>query len=138
MVASTSLADARHEPLGLRARLHDGRLAVAPGAGALLLGVAERLDGPCLGQAGPLERVGRLALGLLDRGQRRLEVALRLGQPRAGVGDDRLGQAEPLGDRERLAPAGQADRQAVGRRERLEVELDRGVAAPGRSCGRRP
>ena len=61
-------------------------------------------------------------------GERRLERALRLGQPRAGVVDDRLGQAEPLGDRERLAAAGQADRQAVGRRQRLEVELDRGVA----------
>ena len=39
-----------------------------------------------------------------------------------------LRQAEPLGDREGLAAAGQADRQAVGRRQRLEVELDRGVA----------
>ena len=123
-------ADARHEPLRFRACLHDGRLAVAPGAGALFLGVAQRLDGPCLGQAGAFERVGGLALGLPDRGQGRLEVPLRLGQPRAGVGHDLLGQAEPLGDRERLAPAGQADRQAIGRRERLEIELDRRVACP--------
>ena len=56
-----------------------------------------------------------LALGRLDRGERRLERLLRLGQPRAGVADDLLGQPEPLGDRERLAAAGQADRQAVGR-----------------------
>ena len=55
-----------------------------------------------------------------------------LGQPRAGVGDDRLGQAESLGDGERLAAAGQPDRQAVRRRQRLEVEFDRGVARPRR------
>ena len=42
-------------------------------------------------------------------------------------------EAEPLGDRERLAAARQPDRQAVRRRERLEVELDRGVP---RAAGR--
>ena len=45
------------------------------------------------------------------------------------------GQPEPLGDRERLAAARQADRQAVGRRQRLEVELDRGVARARRRVG---
>ena len=58
----------------------------------------------------------------------RIPLALR--QARPGVGHDLLGQAEPLGDRERLAAAGQADRQAIGRRERLEIELDRRVARP--------
>ena len=42
------------------------------------------------------------------------------------------GQAQPLGDREGLAAARQPDRQPVGRRQRLEVELDRRVAGPGR------
>ena len=60
---------------------------------------------------------------------------MRLGQARPRVVDDLLGQAEPLGDRERLAPAGQPDRQAVGRRQRLEVEFDRGVARAGRGVG---
>ena len=53
---------------------------------------------------------------------------------RASV-DDRLGQAEALGDRERLAAARQADGQPVGRRQRVEVELDRGVAGTGRRVG---
>ena len=88
-----------------------------------------------LGRPGAIERVAGRALGRLDRRQGRLERALRLGQPRAGVGDDRLGQAEPLGDREGLAAARQADRQPVRRRQRLEVELDRGVARPRRRVG---
>ena len=121
---------AGHEPLGIGSGGRDRRLPVGPGPGAFLLGGPQRLDGPCLGRAGPLERVGRLCLGLLDRGEGRLEVALRLGQARAGVGDDRLGQAEALGDGERLAAAGQADREPIRRRERLEVELDRRVAGP--------
>ena len=74
---------------------------------------------------------GDLALLLADRRERRLERLLVLREPAARVGDDRLGQAEPLGDRERLAAAREADRQAVGRRQRLEVELDRGVARRG-------
>ena len=100
--------------------------------------VAQRLGRARLGGPGPLERLARLALGLADRGERRLERALRLGQARAGVGDDRLRQPEPLGDRERLAAAGQPDRQPVGRRQRLEVELDRRVARRRASCGRTP
>ena len=44
-------------------------------------------------------------------------------------------QAQPLGDREGLAAAGQADRQLVRGRQRLEVELHRGVAGPGRRVG---
>ncbi len=88
-----------------------------------------------LGGPRPVERIAGGPLGGLDRGQGRLERALRLGQPRAGVGDDGLGQPEPLGDREGLAAARQADRQAVGRRQRLEVELDGGVARPGRRVG---
>ena len=51
-------------------------------------------------------------------------------QARAGVGDDAGVEAEPLGDRERLAAARQPDREPVRRRERLEVELDRRVAGP--------
>ena len=45
------------------------------------------------------------------------------------------GQPEPLGDGEGLAAAGQADGQPVGRRQRVEVELDRGVARPRRRVG---
>ena len=56
-------------------------------------------------------------------------------QPAAGVGDDRVGQPEPLGDRERLRAARQADREPVRGRQRLEVELHRCVARRRRLVG---
>ena len=45
------------------------------------------------------------------------------------------GQPEPLGDGEGLAAAGQADPEVIGRRERLEVELDGGVPHVGGRVG---
>ena len=128
---ATSVAQVLHDPLRLGAGRPDRLVAFAAGAAALLLGGPHRLGRAQLGDPGPLERLARLALGRLDRGEGRLERALRLGQSRARVGDDRLGQPEALGDRERLAAARQADRQPVGRRQRVEVELDRGVARLG-------
>ena len=113
----------------------DRVVALLPGAAPLLLGDAQRLGRAQLGGSRAVERLAGLALGRLDRGQGRLERALRLGQARPGVGDDRLREPEPLGDREGLAPAGQPDGQAVGRRQRLEVELDRGVACLRRGVG---
>ena len=118
--------------VGLDARGAHVLVALAPRPPAFLVRRAQRVGRPELRGAGAVEGLARLALGRLDRGQGRLERALRLGQARAGVLDDRSGQTEPLGDRERLAAAGQPDRQAIGRRQRLEVELDRGVARPGR------
>src|SRR4029079_6248816 len=73
-----------------------------------------------------------LALGLADPCERRLERTLRLAQAGPGVGNQRLGQAESLGDGEGLRAAGQPDREVVRGAERLEIELDRGVhRAPG-------
>ena len=113
----------------------DRLVAFAPRPAPFLLRGAERLGRPELGRARPVERLAGRALGRLERRERRLERLLRLGQAGAGVVDDVLGQPEPLGDRERLAAAGQADRQAVGRRQRLEVEFDRGVARLRRRVG---
>ena len=84
----------------------------------------------------PVERLARLALGRLDRRQGRLERALRLGQPRPGVG--------------RRSPSGRPSRSAIANAwlppgrpivsryvglQRLEVELDRGVAGARRRVG---
>ena len=122
------VAQALDDPLRLCPGRPDGLVAFAPRPTPLLLGEPQRVGGAYVGGARPVERGVRLAFGRLDRRQGRLERPLGLGQSRAGVVDDLLRQAEPLGDRERLAPAGQADRQSVRRRQRLEVELDRGVA----------
>ena len=95
---------------------------------------ATRIDSAALASASPrpLHGPGDLALLLADRRERGLERLLVLGEPAAGVGDDGRRQPQALGDRERLAAARQADREAVGRRQRLEVELDRRVARGGR------
>ena len=111
-------------PSGPPARPRPAR--AAPGA-APRRRLAERLGRPLLGRLGTVERLARLALRLADPRERLLERPLVLGQPRPGVGDDRRVEPEPLGDRERLAAAGQPDREPVRRRERLQVELDRRV-----------
>ena len=131
----TSVAQVVDDPLRLEAGGPDRVVALLSGAAPFLLGDAQRLGRAQLGGPRAIERLAGLALGRLDRGQRRLERALRLGQARAGVGDDRLREPEPLGDGEGLAAAGQPDGQAVGRRQRLEVELDRGVACLRRRVG---
>ena len=132
-VARTSSRRRVDEPLGLGPGRPDRLVPLAPRAAALLVGGPQGLGRARLGGPRPVERLARLALGLADPGERLLERALVLGQARAGVGDDPGVEPEPLGDRERLAAAGQPDRQLVGRRERLEVELDRGVpGAAGR------
>ena len=48
---------------------------------------------------------------------------------------DRLRQAEARGDRQRVAASRHADEDAVGRRQRHRVELDRGVVDAGRVVG---
>ncbi len=58
------------------------------------------------------------------------ERCASLRRDRASSHDGRR-QPQALGDGEGLAAAGQADGQAIGRGQRLEVELDRGVARPG-------
>ena len=126
------------DPLGLGPGGADRLGPLAAGPAPLLLGDPQRVGRPQLGGPGAIEQVAGLGLGRPDRREGRLERALRLGQARARVGHDRLGQAEPLGDREGLAAAGQPDRQAIGRRQRVEVELDGRVASPRAWCARRP
>ncbi len=132
------LLETGHEALALDPGRPNQLVPFATGGAAFFLGDPEGLRRPSLGLARLLQPVARLALGRPDRAQGGLERALRLGQARAGVGHDLAGQAQPFGDRERLAAAGQADRQVVGGTERLEVELDRGIAGGRRSCGRTP
>ena len=124
-----------HDAIGLQAGGANVLVPFAPGLATLLRRGSQRVGGPGLGREGAVERLTRLTLGRLDRGERRLERALRLGQARSGVVDDGFGKPEPLGDREGLAAAGQADREAIGRRQRLDVELDGGVARAGRRVG---
>ena len=128
----TELVD---ETFRLRAGCPNGLVAFATCAATFLLGHPQGVGGACLGGPRALEGVARRALGFPDRGEGRLERALRLGQARPGVGHDRVRQPEPFGDRERLAAAGQPDRQPVRRRQGLEVELDCGVPCPGRGVG---
>ena len=137
-VAPDLVAQLGDEPLGLGPRGPDRLVPLAPGAPALLLGRRSASTARSLGRPGPLERLGRLALGS------RIDASVASNVRCVSVSRERASatiavrQPEPLGDRERLAAAGQADRQPVGRAERLEVELDRRVAAPPASCGRRP
>ena len=135
--ASSSLAAAISAWTSASARLASARasaiclLALAPGTGSLFLGLATRRAGARLRLGRARQRIlGRL-LRLPDRRERPLELLLRLAQPRAGILDQRRRQAEPLGDREGVGGARQADLQVVGRAQRLQVELDRGVRAVG-------
>ena len=127
------------EPLRLRPGRADRLVALPPGPPPLLLGGAQRLGRPAPRRRAP----GR---------------APRRSRPRSPgcdasvasndrwVSDSRerasstivLGQAEPLGDRERLAAARQADRQPVGRRRASRGRTRPRRCAPPASCGRRP
>ncbi len=120
------------DPLRLGAGRTHSLVALAPCSTPFLLCVVERLRGTQLGRSRAVERLAGSALCRADRGEGRLERPLRFGQPRAGVVDDDIRQAEALSDGERLAATRQADRQPVGRAERVEVELDRCVAGSGR------
>ena len=111
--------EAVHEALGLAAGRPHGLVALAPGPPTLLVRRPQRLGRLGLGGARAIHGLGDLALLAADRGERRLEGALVLGQAAARVGDDRVGQPEPLGDREGLRPARQPDRQPVGRADRV-------------------
>ncbi len=68
-----------------------------------------------------------------------VQQALHLDAGRADVltrpGDDLLGQSQPRGDGQRVAAPGEADAEAIGRRERPHVELDRGVDDAGPVVG---
>ena len=110
-------------------------LPLRPRTPSLLLGLVERRPRLPLGLARARLGLADARPGVADRGQRGLELLLGARQPGARVRDELGGEPEPLGDRERLARAGQADREPVGRRERGDVELDRGVAGLGRVVG---
>ena len=68
------------DPFRLQAGGSHRVVALLPGAAAFLLGDAQCLGRAQLGGPGAIERLAGLALGRLDRRQRRLERALRLGQ----------------------------------------------------------
>ena len=124
-----------HEALRLRPRGGDRRLTLAPCAAPLLLGDPLGLRRLDLRGSRPVEHRPGLHVRRADRRERLLEGDLALGQPAAGIRDDRRRQAEPLGNRERLAPAGQPDPEAIRGAERLQVELDGGIADAGRRVG---
>ncbi len=128
-------ANVGEQAIGLRARLPKGILALAPRAATLFLRQAQGLGRANLCRPSSRQDVGRLAFGLPDLGEGRLEGSLGLAQARPGVGDDLLGQPQSLRDRECLRPARQADREAIGRAEGLEVELDRRVRRARRRMG---
>ena len=95
-----------------------------------------------VGRRGPfglcrLERGDLCLLGRRDRGQRLLHRGMLGRDALARISQDRRWQAETLGDGERLALAGKADRQAERRAQRGHVELDRGVADAGMLSGKR-
>ena len=138
-VVRTSVAQVVDDPLRLGAGGADRLVALPPGAAPLLL---RRRAAPRSRAARPTR--ARSSASLVSPSVARIEASVASNERCVSVRRERasatiaLGQAEPLGDRERLAAARQPDRQAVGRRQRLEVELDRGVARRRASCGRRP
>ncbi len=113
-------------------------VSLAPGPRALLLGLARasRRAPPRRGHA-PGPRPSR-ACWRLDRCECRPRTPAA--RATAASGHRRPGsaaQAQTLGDGERLARARQADREVVGRAERLQVEVDRGVHRAAACCARR-
>ena len=83
-------------------------------------------------------RLPHLSAPLLDRREQRVEVALRVRHPRLGVGQHLGLDAEPPGDREAVGAAGHALHEAVRRRERRGVELERRVHHARRVASRGP
>ena len=79
-----------HDTIGLQTGRANVLVPFAPGLATLLRRGPQRVGGPGLRCERAVERLARLTLGRLDRGERRLERALRLGQARSGVVDDRL------------------------------------------------
>ena len=122
------VAEVRHETLRLGPGGVDELVALATRPAAFLGGLPQRLRGPQLGGPGTIQRLAGLAFRRADPGKGLLERPFVLREARTGVGDDAGIQPESLRDRERLAAARQADREPVGRGQRFEVELDRGVA----------
>ena len=124
------VADRLDELFRLGASGPDRLVAFPACAAALLVGRPQGIRRAGLGGPRPLERLAGLALGFADRASVSSKARwFSDSRDRASATIVR-GEPEPLGDRECLAAARQPDRQPVRRRERLEVELDRGVRAP--------
>jgi hypothetical protein len=124
------VAQGLDELFRLAPRGADRVVPLAAGASPLFVGRAQCLGRAGLGRAGPLERLARLALGLADPGERLLERALVLRQSRARVGDDAGSRPRRSAIANAWLPPGRPIGEAVRRRERLEIELDRRVPAP--------
>ena len=124
------------DPLRLGAGRLDRLVALAAGPPPLLLGDPQRAR-----RSRSSAARARSSASLVSPSVVRIEASVASNERCDSVRRERasatigLGQPEPLGDREGLAAAGQPDRQAVGRRQRLEVELDRGVAHARRRVG---
>ncbi len=132
---SDLLAKGGQRPVGLLARAHECVVPFSPGPRSLLLCRSLRFPGAGLGGLGPLGRRRGSLARLADAGQRGLELDLQPRQPRPGVLHELVWQPQALGDGEGVARARQADLEAVGRAEGLEVELDGCVASRRRVVG---
>jgi hypothetical protein len=121
--------------IGLTTSLGLRPFTLAPRCSTLLFRLAVSLARSLFGNCRAIESVGRRGLCGLDRGQRLLELLLGHGQARSGIGHQLRAQAQALGDLERVARAGQADRQVVSRTQRVEVELHRRIAHFGGVVG---
>ena len=133
---ATSSLRPSDQALGVVAGRPDRLVTLAAGPAALLVrgqSASAALPRPGLASASAIS-----VSGGLDRRERLLEGLLLLGQACPRVGDDRVGQAESLGDGEGLTPAGQADREPVRRRRTSPRRTRPTRCGPRASCGRRP
>ena len=133
---ATSSRSALHEALRLGAGRSHRLVALAAGPAALLVGRPQRLGGPRLGDPRPLDGLGDLALLACGstRASPRTPAGSRVSRPRASA-TIASGSPSRSAIANACAAAGQADREPVRRRQRLEVELDRRVArGVGVSC----
>ena len=108
-----------------------GRLRMLPDLAVLLFGIAQQAAGAYLqggGLGGFLESAGARILGDGAFAGDLVQQGLGLTRLRRDVGagsvEDFRWHAQALGDRQGVGPSGSADHQPIGRRERLDVELD--------------
>ena len=127
-----------HDPLRLGARGADRLVALLAGAPPLLLGGPQRLGRPQLGVPRPVQRLARLALGRPDRGQGRLERALR-SRSAASARRSRSPRAGPAARRSRTPGCRPAGRSSAGRSATASRgRTRRRRCAPRAWCGRTP